>query len=174
MYRAIVLGSLIAAAVAAPAVAGGRDHVEHFRANLVGFNEIPSILSEATGTVDLWLNRDEMTLTYKVTFSGLTSPTTQSHIHFGKIHTNGTPIVYFCTNLAPPAGVPVPPPCPNSGTVTGVLTMADVIGIPAQNVTKGDFDAVEDALNSDTAYANVHTQNFQGGEIRGQIFRDFF
>jgi hypothetical protein len=31
------------------------------------------------------------------------------------------------------------------------------------------FDAVTDALLSNSAYANVHTANFPAGEIRGQI-----
>jgi CHRD domain len=55
--------------------------------------------------------------------------------------------------------------------VTGTLTAASVIGPAAQNVTAGDFDAVTDALNSNTAYANVHTAKFPSGEIRGQVRR---
>jgi hypothetical protein len=176
MYRAIVLGTLIAAAaVAGPAVGNDRfGHVDHFRAVLSGFNEVPAINSEGSGTVDVWLDRQSMMLSYKVTFTGLSSNTTQSHIHLGKIHTAGSVIVFFCTNLTPPTGVPTPPACPlNGGTVSGSLSMADVLGVAAQNVKAGDFDAVEDALTSDTAYANVHSVNFPGGEIRGQLVRDF-
>jgi len=181
MYRAIVLGTLIAAAAfAGPAVGGDRDgdhdgNVVHFRAVLAGTNEVPAINSEGSGTVDVWLDRQAMTLSYKVTFTGLSSNTTQSHIHFGKIHTNASVIVFFCTNLTPPPGVPMPPACPVSGgTVSGMLSAADVLGVAAQNVKAGDWDAVEDALSSNTAYANVHSVNFPGGEIRGQLVRDFF
>ncbi len=46
---------------------------------------------------------------------------------------------------------------------------SDVVSLAAQNVTAGDFDAVIDALLSNSAYANVHTSNFKAGEIRGQI-----
>ena len=176
MYRAIVLGTLIAAAaVAGPAV--GDSHfgrVSHFRAVLSGNNEVPAINSEANGTVDVWLDHQAMTLSYKVTFTALSSPTTQSHIHFGKVHTSGSVVVFFCTNLAAPPGVPMPPACPtNGGTVSGMLSAADVLGVSAQNVKAGDFDAIEDALSSDTAYANVHSMNFPAGEIRGQLVRDF-
>ena len=176
MYRAIVLGTLIAAAAAAgPAVGDDHGHVTHFRAVLSGFNEVPAINSEGSGTVDVWMDHQAMTLTYRVTFSGLTSNTTQSHIHLGKIHTNAAVVVFFCTNLTAPAGVPMPPACPiMGGTVTGMLSAADVLGVPAQNVKAGDFDAIEDALTSNTAYANVHSVNFPGGEIRGQLVRDFF
>jgi CHRD domain len=83
----------------------------------------------------------------------------------------GGVMVFFCSNVGGPAGVQA---CPaGSGTVTGTLTAANVIGPAAQNVTAGDFQALVDALESDTAYANIHTKNFGGGEIRGQIHRDF-
>ena len=79
-------------------------------------------------------------------------------------------MVFFCSNLAnPPAGTQ---PCPaDGGTVTGTITAASVIGPTAQNVTPGDFDALSDALESDTAYGNIHTMKFPAGEIRGQIRR---
>jgi len=45
------------------------------------------------------------------------------------------------------------------------------VGPAAQGVTAGDFQAVVDALESDTAYANIHTTAFLAGEIRGEIRR---
>jgi hypothetical protein len=104
----------------------------------------------------------------------------QAHIHFGKNHVAGQIMVFFCTNLAPPAGVRAPQPCPsNSGTVTGTFTGADVLLQVSQNISGGDFDALADALISNTAYANIHTvplpgatnTAFPSGEIRGQIHR---
>jgi hypothetical protein len=53
--------------------------------------------------------------------------------------------------------------------VTGTITAANVLALPAQNVPAGDFDALVAALRSDSAYGNIHTTNFPGGEIRGQI-----
>ena len=176
MYRAMLLGAMLSGIAVAPAVMAG-PHGEEFHAVLSGFNEVGglnaetgAILSEGRGTLELELNRADKTISFTLTFSGLTSPVTQAHIHFGKVHMAGGVIVFFCSNLASaPAGTPA---CPAAGgTVTGTITAANVLPIAGQNVTAGDFDALTDALVSDTAYVNVHTDNFKAGEIRGQIHR---
>jgi CHRD domain len=120
------------------------------------------------------------TVTFTLTYSnvGTTSPNTgtvsQAHIHFGKTRDSGGILVFFCTNLTtlPPPPTPAPKACPaNSGTVSGTWTKADVQAIPGQNVAAGDFNALVTALESLTAYANVHTlPHYGGGEIRGQVF----
>jgi hypothetical protein len=117
------------------------------------------------------LNRNARTITFKLTYSGLSAPVTQSHIHFGKRHVPGGVMVFFCTNNNNgPAGTQ---PCPQgTATVTGTITGASVVGPVAQHVTAGDFDALVAALDSDTAYGNIHTTNFPAGEIRGQIRRE--
>jgi len=50
-----------------------------------------------------------------------------------------------------------------------MLTPASIIAVPGQNISAGDFNVLVKALESDTAYGNVHTVNFKGGEIRGQV-----
>jgi hypothetical protein len=172
MYRNVLIGSAAAALVFASASA----HAEKFSTVFSGFNEVGAlnaetgaILSEGTATLDLDLNRSAQTLTFKLTFSGLSTAVTQAHIHFGKVHVPGGVMVYFCSNLGNgPAGTQA---CPASGTVTGTITAAGVVGPAAQNVTPGDFDAISDALESNTAYGNSHTMKFPAGEIRGQIHR---
>jgi hypothetical protein len=174
MHRNMLIGF---AAAAALVFASASAHAEKFSAVFSGFNEVGAlnaetgaILSEGTGTLDLDLNKSAQTLTFTLTFSGLSAPVTQSHIHFGKIHTPGGIVVFFCTNLGNgPAGTAA---CPaGGGTVTGTITAAGVLAIPGQNITAGDFDAIADALESNTAYGNIHTTKFPAGEIRGQIHR---
>jgi len=107
-------------------------------------------------------------MTYQLTYADLSAALTQAHIHFGKRHVGGGIIVFLCTNLSNgPAGTPT---CPaGGGTVTGSITAASVLAIAAQNVTAGDFNALEALLKSNTAYGNIHTAKFPAGEIRGQI-----
>lgn len=174
MHRTMLAAVACALAMGTGPVLADRDNDrdnDRFSAKLVGFEEVPSaILSAGSGTLDLVLDRNSQVITYTLEFSGLGSNATQSHIHFGKRHVAGSVVVFFCTNLTPPATVPAPPACPaGGGTVTGTITAANVIGVPAQNVPAATFDAIVEALDNDTAYANVHSTNFPAGEIRGQI-----
>ena len=106
---------------------------------------------------------------------GTTSPNTgtvtQAHIHFGKSRDSGGIMVFFCGTMTSPgpAGTPT---CPaHTGTVTGTWTASSVIGPAAQNIAANNFDGLLAALNSNTAYANIHTTAYPAGEIRGQVHR---
>src|SRR6267378_1140757 len=127
-------------------------HAEEFSARLNGFeelgaqnNETGAILSNGTGTLRLSLDKNASAATFTLTFSdvGTTPPktgtVTQAHIHFGKVHSAGGVMVFFCSNLGNgPAGTQA---CPlNSGTVTGTFTSASVVAIPGQNVNAGDCE----------------------------------
>jgi len=168
MYRRILTAAMLAASFVLPAAAS--PSIEEFHATFAGFNETPlAILSEGAAHLTLKLDRAAQTVWFELTYSGLSAPVTQSHIHFGKVHVTGSVMVFFCSNVGGPAGVQA---CPaNGGTVTGTITAANILGIATQHVTAGDFDALTDALASNTAYANIHSTNFPGGEIRGQIHR---
>ena len=137
-----------------------------FATSMNGFHETPAILTNGTGTFHATVSGN--TLTYTETFSGLTSPVTQSHIHFAERGVAGSVFVFLCTNLGNgPAGTPA---CPaGGGTVTGTVTAASVLGVSAQNIPAGDFAALLRILRSGDGYVNVHTTKFPAGEIRGQV-----
>jgi hypothetical protein len=177
MYRTKLPGVILAAMTIAPAAIAS-PHVEKFHADFSGNNEVGAlnaqsgaIFSSGHGTLEVWLDRVNQTLTFELSFRDLSSPVTQSHIHFGKNHMAGGVMVFFCSNLtSAPTGTQ---PCPaDGGTVSGTLTAANVLAIAGQGVPAGDFQALVDALESDSAYANVHTTNFPAGEIRGQVRRN--
>ena len=56
--------------------------------------------------------------------------------------------------------------------MTGTITAAQVLAVPAQGVTAGDFAGLVRIIRSGDAYANVHTTAHPGGEIRGQVHVD--
>jgi hypothetical protein len=133
----------------------------------LGAGETGAILSTGQATLKLSVDKNAQTLTYTLTYSGLTN-VLQAHIHFGKEHVAGGVMVFFWTNLANgPVGTPS---CPDSeGTVSGTVTATGVVGPTAQNISVGDFAAVVAALASNTVYGNIHTKQFPAGEIRGQV-----
>jgi len=160
-------------------------HAQEFSTKLSGFQEVGglgagetgAILSPGEASLKLTLDKDAQKITYTLTYSfPSTSNVTQSHIHFGKEHVAGNIMVYFCVGTGvtpPPAPAAIPPACPASaGTVTGTITPQDVTAkAAAQNIPAGDFAALVAAIESNTAYANIHTTAFPAGELRGQIHR---
>ena len=144
-----------------------------YTATLAGANENPPNVSPGTGFTTITIDTAVHTLRVVSTFSGLTSNTTASHIH-------------CCA----------PPP-----TNVGVATMTpSFVGFPL-GVTSGSMDQTYDTTLSGTwnapfvaanggtqagaeaalaaglaagqAYLNVHTVNFPGGELRGNLVLQF-
>jgi hypothetical protein len=145
-----------------------------FAARLRGLEEVPSISSAGAGFLLATLNDAETALSFTIVYFGLSSTVTQSHIHVGQLSVNGGITLFFCTNLTPPAGVPAPQACTNNpgiNSISGTLTAADVLAVGAQGVAAGAFADVIRAMKAGDTYANVHTSNFPGGEIRGQVTR---
>lgn len=145
--------------------------VSEFSASLSGFNEVPlAIFSPGNGKIELSINEGTGTINYTLSYSGLSSPVTQAHIHFGQRHVAGGIITFLCSNLGNgPSGTQA---CPDvEGTVSGVIMANNVVGPDPQNIQAGDFAALVKAIRSSTGYANVHTTKFPAGEIRGQLHR---
>ena len=64
------------------------------------------------------------------------------------------------------------PACPSgtSGTVSGTVVAADIVGPAGQGVAPGAFaEAMSNMLEKNETYANVHNATFPSGEIRGVI-----
>jgi CHRD domain len=138
----------------------------HFSTSMTGFEETPPILTNGSGTFRATVHGDAMT--YTETFGGLTSPVTQSHIHFAERGVAGSIFVFLCSNLGNgPAGTQA---CPaNGGTITGTVTAANVLAVGSQNITAGEFAELLRILRAGDGYVNVHTVRFPAGEIRGQL-----
>jgi hypothetical protein len=153
---------------AAPILAdGGTD----FKARLKSVNEVPSVISGASGRFDADLRKGDDRITWELRYEGLEGGVTQAHIHVGQHHTNGGISVFLCSNLGNgPAGTQACPAPP--ARISGTIRPADVIGPAVQGVAAGEFDDLLKALKSGAAYANVHSTVWPAGEIRGQIGSD--
>ena len=139
-----------------------------FAANLTGAAEIPPVVSPGTGFATVVLDPTANTLHVDVTFSGLTSGTTASHIHCCVASTPaGNFIVATTTPTFPgfPLGV-------TSGTYDNTLDLTLASSYNPVFVTdEGGVPQAEAALitaiESGANYLNIHTTNNPGGEIRG-------
>jgi hypothetical protein len=159
----------LAAALVAFVAAAQADDDNNNRASarLSGYNETPLTLSVA-GSGKFEARLHPTSIEYTLTYSGLDSGVTQSHIHFGAKAITGGISVFLCSNLGNgPAGTQL---CPSpGGTISGTITAANVIGPGGQDISPGEFDELVKAIRAGVTYANVHSNNHLGGEIRGQI-----
>jgi CHRD domain len=167
--------SLIAALIcvlATPVLAQSGDTTERAAGGMTGYQETPAAVnSPGSGEFFIHVHPDRTALDYELRYRGLTG-VTQSHIHFGRSGVAGSIVLYLCSNLTPPAGVPAPQACPATEAVlTGTLSAANIVAQTAQGIAAGDagFAAVLKAIQDGSTYANVHTSGFPGGEIRGGI-----
>jgi len=142
---------------------------ESFRATLHGYAEVPSVSTLAQGTFEANAAGDWTTIEYVLSYQGLQGTILQAHIHFAQEAVNGPIVVWLCgTSTNPgPAGTQT---CPQSGTVRGTLTSANVLASPStQQLPAGAIGQLISGMQAGAAYANIHTSASPGGEIRGQI-----
>ncbi len=122
-----------------------------FSTKLTGLQEAPTpVISRATGTGVFTLADNGTELSYEITYANLSSSFAAAHFHNGP-----------------------------AGTAAGVVRAIDFSG---KNTATGSWkssDATQ-PLNSDRLlellsgrlYVNIHSANFGGGEIRGQVVTD--
>ena len=167
MKKTVNLIGLVLAVLMLSAVAKADQLV--FTTTLTGAQEVPPTGSPGIGSALVTLDTATNLLTVNVSFAGLGSPTIASHIH-------------CCTppgaNAMVATTVPTFPGFP-LGVTTGTylmtfdLTLASTYNpafITAHGGTVAGAQAAFIAgLTSGQTYFNIHTSQFPGGEIRGQL-----
>lgn len=133
---------LMAAAVALVTLPA-RAETLAFSTKMDAQTEVPAKASNGTGTVDATLDTVTKKLDYTASWSGLTGPATMAHFH-GPAAPGAN------------AGVAVPWTANPTSPLTGSATLTD---------------AQEADLIAGKWYANVHTAQNPGGEIRGQLIK---
>lgn len=171
-FGTLAIGILVSAVLADNDKGNKRHRQEIVRAVLVGYSEVPTLSSAASGTFKAVIDEDAGTITYELKYQGLPG-VSQSHLHFGRKAINGPVVVFLCSNLGNgPAGTQA---CPDGeATLTGTIQMADILGgAAAQGLAAGEFAEFLAAIRSGSTYANVHSATFPTGEIRGQVVESF-
>jgi hypothetical protein len=148
------------------ALAAAADEGTHFRAKLVGTQETPAIFTAGSGTLDLRVSDNETRIDFRLTYQNLTAPPLAAHVHFGQTGVSGGVSFFFCGGGGKPAC-----PASKSGTITGTVVAANVVGPTAQGIAVGDLAAIVEMIEQGFGYANMHTPLHPGGEIRGQVRR---
>jgi len=163
----VVVALVLASVIGMHAFAGG-DKSNMKADTLTGYQEanLPSVASDATGTFQATIDDATQTITFEETYSGLSTPATQSHIHFGNRYNSGGVSAFLCGGSTKPA---CPPGTTTVADITGTIKPADVIGPAGQGIGPGDWQKLVDAMRAGVTYVNVHSVKFTGGEIRGQI-----
>ncbi len=160
MRRWFLIGLAIAA-LAIPGAALARSHeANNFEATLTGAEEVPVVITDASGEAEFELSADGKSLHFTLEVEDIENAF-MGHIHFGARGVNGPVVVW----LFPIHGCAPGPFMSGELVFEGTLTQADICPNPVIKT----FDQLVNALRTGQAYANVHTKVHPGGEVRGQI-----
>lgn len=144
-----------------PAGWAGVGSDRNFVAHLSGGEEVPPVDTKATGQAMFQLSRDGTELSFRLNVANIEN-VTQAHIHLAPAGSNGGVVAWLYPD-GPPAQLI---PGRSDGVLaTGTITAADLVG----GLAGLDLSDLVEAMRTGNAYVNVHTSQFPGGEIRGQI-----
>jgi len=142
-YRTTIQSTLLAAAMTLAGCSWipGMGPETSMKNQLTGAQEVPSVTTGGSGTIDTTFDKLTNVLTWTVTYSGLSGPVTGAHFHGpAAAGVNAGVVVPFTGDLSSP--------------IRGKATLT---GAQAADFTAGRW------------YVNLHTAKNPGGEIRGQL-----
>lgn len=163
MRKWFLMGLAIAALAIPSAAVARSNEANDFEATLSGAEEVPVVVTGASGEAEFELSADGKSLHFTLEVEDIANAF-MGHIHFGAAGVNGPVVVW----LFPIHGCAPGPPMSGELFFEGTLTQADICPNPFIKT----FDQLVKALRTGQAYANVHTRVHPGGEIRGQIVGD--
>ncbi len=125
--------------IGAPAIWGGYFDNLPFGGPLTGDQEVPPVTTTGTGYATVSYDMTTQTLSWSISYSGLSSAVTAAHFHHAPVGANGPVIITLDTSTNPIVG-------------STVLTAEQ-----------------QGWLMNKELYVNIHTTTFPTGEIRGQV-----
>lgn len=164
----VVVATSAVLGVGAVAVAGGGSDI---RETLTGYEENMAVSTPGVGEFRARIDRRDEEIRYTLSFEGIPTEVRQAHIHFEKRTNNGPIVAWLCDSTQNPSPRESTPACPaGGGSVSGVITRDDVgTGSAGQGIGPGEFAEFLQAIRAGVTYVNVHSVQYAGGEIRGQI-----
>ncbi len=167
--KALLTATACSAAFALPTTASAA--VFSFTSTLSGEQHTPAADTDATGTATLSVDDSAQTLTFSLNVIGISlddlwdtlveAPVGPIHLHDGDVGANGPVVVPFAFDLAT-----------YSDTATGFSLLVSDYAYSDAAATSGttlSFANYLADLQAGGSYINVHTDAFNGGEIRGQL-----
>ena len=134
-----------------------RPATRQFIARLSAANEVPARGTAANGVIGF--NVIGNRVDYSIEVHGISS-ITGAHLHTGAAGVNGP--IRIALFPGPGSNFTTNPLSPGDGLLyEGSFEASDVVGISFQDLLAG--------MRAGTVYANVHTTQFPGGEMRGQV-----
>jgi hypothetical protein len=143
----LVIGLLM---ITAPVALAADPPTPAFGGPLDGAQEVPPVVTAATGEATVVISPDDSTIWYIVEYSGLSGALAAAHIHTGAAGIAGGVILPLTASASPMVGTLTAADFTASGSVT---TFAEAVA----------------AIKAGATYVNLHTAANPGGEIRGQV-----
>lgn len=135
--------------------------VLNFVATLSGDEEVPPTETRARGTAHFQLRPNGDGLSFKLVVANIMN-VTMAHIHLAPAGQNGGVVVWLYPSEPPAQLIP--------GRFNGVLAHRTITEANLVGALAGEpLSALIDEIQAGNAYVNVHTSQYPGGEIRGQI-----
>lgn len=156
---------LVAVATLLPGTLATADpaNPQTFTTNLSAAEEVadPPVESNARGQAVFHLSKDGTELRYRLIVANIEN-VLQAHLHLAPAGENGPVVAWLYPSGPPPELIPGR----TQGVLaTGTITAADLVG----PLAGASLDQLVEAIVAGDIYANVHTQQFPAGEIRGQL-----
>jgi hypothetical protein len=154
MKGPLVIVAVVVAAFSMASTAQAKDM--KFNAELTGDQERPTpVVTEGEGEAKF--ETDGTTVDFELKWKNLSSPAFAAHIHCGGPEEAGpVGVTLFAEPMGTEGEVQGTFTGPDPGNACGWTSLADVL----------------EAMATGDAYVNVHSTNFRGGEIRGQVVVD--
>ncbi|MEW5990363.1 MAG: CHRD domain-containing protein [Chloroflexota bacterium] len=143
----LVIGLLL---ITAPVAIAADPPTPAFGGPVDGAQEVPPVVTAASGEATVVISADDSTIWYVVEYSGLSGALAAAHIHTGAAGANGGVILPLAASASPMVGTLTAADFTASGSIT---TFAEAVA----------------AIKAGTTYVNLHTAANPGGEIRGQV-----